>query len=201
VRFPAIRIPSFGPSLRTALEAFLTRLTRRERIVLGLGGVALLGFVLGGLASLAERYQERMKSLERLVQQKQQDRATLVRLREDYVGIRQQVRELEERIDRDRGSFSLLSFMETLADRQAVRSSITSMRPQPASELDDYRELGVEIKMENVTLEQVVRFLSSIETSPHLIRVKRMRMRTRFANPQFMDVTFLATTYEPSRPE
>jgi len=62
--------------------------------------------------------------------------------------------------------------------------------------VEGFREMGVEVKVQNVTLEQAVRFLSSIDDSPHLIRVKQLRMRTRFSDSRFMDATFLTVTYK-----
>ena len=176
--------------------SFFTGLSRRERTLLLVGGVVLLGFALWGFINLTQWYLDRMQTLERLTRQKQDDRITLVRLRQDYLGLKDQIREVEDQIERDRGTFSLLSFLETLAGNQGVRSNIAYMRPQPSTEVDGYQEVGVEIKMQNVTEEQTVRLLSSIEDAPHWVRVKRLRMRTRFADPQFMDVTFLTTTYE-----
>ena len=185
-----MRIP--GLSLLTALSG---QLNRRERLMLVIGGLVLLGFGLWGLARLPLWYLDQMKTLERLIQQKQQDRVTLSQLRQEYMELKAQVGTLEDRIAEDRG-FSLLSYLESLANTLAVRPNIAYMRPQPPTEIDQYREAGVEIKVDNITLEQVVRLLSSLETSPHLIKIKNLRLRTRFADPRFMDVTFLATTYE-----
>ena len=176
--------------------AFFNQLSRRERFMLLVGGIVLLGFGLWGLSNLSRGYSDKMDTLERLIQQKQEDRVTLVRLRHEYGKVKGKIQSLEERVSRDQGRFSLLSYLESLAQKQAMRSNITYMRPQPPSEVGGYREVGVEIKMENVTLEQVVRMFSSMETAPHLIRVKRVRLRTRFSDSRFMDTTFLATTYE-----
>jgi Tfp pilus assembly protein PilO len=173
----------------------LAQMSRRERAMLMIGVLVVAGFGLWGLAKIPVWYLDQMKTLDRLIQQKRQDRLTLAQLRQEYAGLRQQINAVESRIAKDRG-FSLLSHLETLATNQAVRPNIAYMRPQPPTDVDRYREVGVEIKVDNVTLEQIVRLLSSLETSPYLIKVKNLRLRTRFADPRFLDVTFLATTYE-----
>lgn len=175
--------------------SLLSQLNKRERFILMIGGLIILGFGLWSLARLPLWYLDQMKTLERLIPQKQQERVTLSQLRQEYVGLKAQIGTLEDRIAEDRG-FSLLSYLESLANTLAVRPNIAHMRPQPPTEIDRYREVGVEIKVDNITLEQVVQLLSSLETSPHLIKIKNLRLRTRFADPRFMDVTFLATTYE-----
>jgi general secretion pathway protein M len=176
--------------------SFLDRLSRRERLVLLVGAIVLLGFGLWGLSNMFQWYQNRIQTLDRLIEQKQQDRMTLVRLRHEHGQIKDEIRKLEDRINRDQANFSLLSYLESTSSKLAMRSHITQMRPQPASDVDGYREVGVEIKMDNVTLDQIIRLLSAIETAPHLIRIKRLRLQTQFSDPRLMKATFLATTYE-----
>jgi general secretion pathway protein M len=176
--------------------SFLDRLSRRERLALLVGAIVLMGFGLWGLSNLFQWYRDRTQNLDRLIEQKQEDRITLVRLRHEHGQLNEEIQKLEERINRDQDNFSLLSFLESTSDKLAMRSHITNMRPQPSSDVDGYKEVGVEIKMDNVTLDQIIRLLSSIETAPHLIRIKRLRLQTQFADPRLMKATFLATAYE-----
>lgn len=176
--------------------SFFERLSRRERLILLVGAIVLVGFGLWGLSNMFQGYWNRMQTFDRLIEKKQEDRIALVQLRHEHGQIKDEIRKLEDRITRDQGRFSLLSYLESLSNKLAMRSHITHMRPQPSSDVDKYREVGVEIKMENVTLDQIVRLLTAIETDSHLIRVKRLRLQTRFADPRLMNATFLATTYE-----
>jgi len=171
-------------------------ISSRERIYLILGGITLLGLFLYGVYSAAAAYGDRMNTLERLIQQKQEARSTLNEIGKEYVQIKGQIGILDDRIQKDQGQFSLLSFLESLAGTAEVRSRIAYMRPQAQVQVDQYRETSVEMKIENVTLDQAIRFLSSIEQAPHVIKIKNLHMRTRYANPQFLDVTFLVSTYE-----
>lgn len=172
------------------------RITSRERIYLIIGGMTLLGLLLYGIYSGATSYLDRMKGLDRLVRQKEEALSTLNQIGKEYAQIKNQFGSLDERIQKDQGKFSLLSFLELLAGTAEVRSRIAYMRPQATTQVDQYRETSVEMKIENVTLDQAVRFLSSIEQAPHVLKIKNLHMRTRYANPQFLDVTFLVSTYE-----
>lgn len=172
------------------------RITSRERIYLIIGGMTLLGLLLYGIYSGATSYLDRMKGLDRLVRQKERALSTLNQIGKEYAQIKNQFGSLDERIQKDQGKFSLLSFLESLAGTAEVRSRIAYMRPQATTQVDQYRETSVEMKIENVTLDQAVRFLSSIEQAPHVLKIKNLHMRTRYANPQFLDVTFLVSTYE-----
>jgi general secretion pathway protein M len=176
--------------------SLLERVSPRERLILMGGAGVLLLMGLWALFETAGWYSDRMQSMDRLIQEKQKDRIALVGLQKEYLALRGRLSGLEDRIARDRGSFSLLSFLESLAGKLGMRSNIAYMRPQPPTDVEGFRELGVEVKVQNVTLEQTVRLLSSIEDSPHLIRVKQLQIRTRFSDPRFLDATFLTVTYE-----
>jgi general secretion pathway protein M len=179
------------------LVDFLNRLSRRERMILTVGGAVVLGFAVWGLYGTAAWYHDRMTTLDRLTQEKLQDRVALLKLKREYLGLKEQIGRVEARLTGDKGSFSLLSYLESLAGKLGLRNNIANMRPQPPSEVEGYREVGVEVTLQKVTLEQAVRILSSIESADHLIRIKQLRMKTKFADPQFIDTTFMAVTYEP----
>jgi Tfp pilus assembly protein PilO len=174
------------------------RITPRERIYLIIAGVTLIGLLFYGIYSAALSYLDGVKGLDRLIRQKEEALATLGQFRREYVQIKSQVGSLDERIKKDQGNFSLLSFLESLAGTTDVRSKIAYMRPQAAVPVDQYREVSVEMKIENVTLDQAVRYLSAIEQAPHVLKIKNLHFRTRFANQQYLDVTFLVSTYEKS---
>lgn len=185
---------TFVQSLRVRFRR--ERITPRERIYLIIGGITLIGLLLYGFYSAAASYLDRMKALDRLIRQKQEALSSLNQIGREYAQIKKQFGSLDERIQKDRGQFSLLSFLESLAATAEVRSRIAYMRPQATAQVDQYRESSVEMKIEKVTLDQAIRFLSSIEQAPHVLKIKNLHMRTLYANPQFLDVTFLVSTYE-----
>lgn len=172
------------------------RLTRRERRVLIVGSLVGIGMLIYGLFASTVFYLDRMKGLDRLIRQKEQTLVELARIRTEYALLSRQMSTVDDRIRKDRGRFSLLSYLESLSNTTQIRTRIAYMRPQPGMATDQYRETSVEMKVENVTLDQAVRFLSSIEQAPHVLKIKNLHFKTRFANPQFLDVTFLVSTYE-----
>jgi len=185
------------PFLKNILSRFQHEgISPRERVYLIVGAATLLGLLIYGGYSVASSYFDRMNTLDRLIRQKQEARSTLNQIGVEYAQIKGQIGILDERIENDQGKFSLLSFLESLAGTAQVRSRIAYMRPQAVVPMDPYREISVEMKIENVTLDQAVRFLSAIEQAPHVIKIKNLHFRTRYANPQFLDVTFLVSTYE-----
>ena len=60
-----------------------------------------------------------------------------------------------------------------------------------------YRETKVEVKLEGVSLAQLANYLNKIESTPQLLSVKSLRIRTRADKPDLLDVTFTVSSFEP----
>jgi hypothetical protein len=46
-----------------------------------------------------------------------------------------------------------------------------------------------------VSLSKLVDFIYKVENSGHLLKVKRLRIKTRYDNPDLLNVTLQVTTY------
>jgi hypothetical protein len=71
------------------------------------------------------------------------------------------------------------------------------MEPQASPSHDRYRETKVEVGLREVTLAQAVSYLHEIEQTPQPLSVKALRIRTRQEKPEFLDVTFTVSSFEP----
>ncbi len=179
--------------MRAALAAWWRERTERERVVLGVGAVAVVG--LATYAFAVDPLIERSARLDRKIVQRQEDLARVSRLGADYQAIADQVTGLDQRVTAP-GSFSLLSFLEETASTQQMRNRLTSIRPQPTQTLAPYREVTAEVKLESITLAQVVSYLDALDRAPQRVRVKLLRLKTRYADPKLLDGSLLVSTYE-----
>ena len=178
------------------LKNFFETRSRREQLFLLAAGVVVAGFLLYGLIRLPFTYQARMGSLDRLIFQKEADLKQLAELKAQYQKLNDQVSQIEAKISQNQQGFSLLSYLEEVATNVHIRSNIAYMRPQSLPLSGGYREVAVEVKVENAPLDQIIRLLTALEQSPHLLKVRRLHLKTRFADPNFLDAVFLLSTYE-----
>jgi len=185
------------------LKDFFETRSRREQLFLLAAGVVVAGFLLYGLIRLPFTYQERMGSLDRLILQKEAYLKQLAELKAQYQKLNDQVSQIEAKIAQNqqaslsgRQGFSLLSYLEEVATNVHIRSNIAYMRPQTLPPSGGYREVAVEVKVENAPLDQIIRLLTALEQSPHLLKVRRLHLKTRFADPNYLDAVFLLSTYE-----
>ncbi len=179
--------------MRTALAAWWRERTERERVVLGVGTVVTLG--LATYAFVVDPLLERSARLDRRILQRQEDLARVSRLGAEYQAAADQVAGLDQRVGAP-GSFALLSFLEETASVQQMRNRLTSIRPQPTQTLAPYREVTAEVKLESITLAQVVSYLDALDRAPQRVRVKLLRLKTRYADPKLLDGSLLVSTYE-----
>ena len=168
-------------------------ITKRERRTLAVAAVLLVVLIVYlGVDAAVQHYQEMGQKIEL----KKQDLVKISHLRDEYVETHRQVQEIRSRLDKKQKDFSLLSFIEDLANREGIREKIGSVKPKKIPLNEEYDESSVEIQMDNVTLPKFVDFAYKIEHSGHLLKVKRLRIKTRYDDPNLLNVTLQVSTYE-----
>ncbi|HLB02588.1 MAG TPA: hypothetical protein VJM77_05595 [Nitrospiria bacterium] len=170
------------------------RFSTRERIFLSVG--AVLTIALLGYHFLVSPFVDRLRMLDRLTIQKEKEIVELSQLREQYLILQRKISAVEGRIAKSEEGFSLFSYLEGISVKNQVKDRIVFIRPQPSQVFGDYREIAVEVKVENVTLAQVVNLLDAIQGSPQFLRIKRAQFKTRYNDPRLLDGTFVVSSYE-----
>ena len=172
------------------------RLAFREKLVVGLG--AALGVTILAYTLIITPYMEKMRVLDRRISQKSLELKEISTLSQEYIGVKQRMEHMKEKARKRKGGFSLFSHLESLAGRTRIKGNIASMKPQSTPMGTDYKESSVEVKLESVTTRQLVDYLFGIEDSEAYVRIKRLHLKKRTDNPQYLDATFLVSTYETS---
>jgi hypothetical protein len=173
------------------LRTFFANLSVRERMLVSLVGVLAVGLLVLALVfqllALGDRIDARRAAAEQQLE-------AMTRLRREFDDVNVRLRSVEERIQSgQRGN--LRTTLESLAQRANVK--VESMEPQASPTHDRYRETKVEVGLREVTLAQAVSYLHEIEQTPQPLSVKALRIRTRQEKPEFLDVTFTVSYFEP----
>lgn len=148
-------------------------LNRRERLVV-IGAAVFIGvFVIFQL--LVAPVFDKRDELESKLTTKRQMVEQMRSLRARYRAIEKKSEVMENQVDRRPAGFTLFSFLDRLAGNSEVKQNITYMKP--SSSVDDATGLTmayVEMKLQNITLEDLTKFLHRIETSENMVRVSRL---------------------------
>ncbi|HUJ80130.1 MAG TPA: type II secretion system protein GspM [Nitrospiria bacterium] len=175
----------------TAIGDLWKRLSWREQLVLGWGGVIVLGLVI--YMTAVDPLLQRMAMLDRLIPQKQRELDQLNQMREDYG-------RLKGRVDADvkamGADFSLATFAEKTVLDKVGKPHLAGIKPQPDLPFENYQEVSVEVRLEQVQLAQIVSFLSGLEQAPQRLRVKRIEIKSRFNEPDLLDAAITVAVYQ-----
>jgi general secretion pathway protein M len=91
---------------------------------------------------------------------------------------------------------AILSRLDELASQTGIRNKILQINfvvSTTPSEI--YKEELVEVKIDGVTLEQLVRYLHQIENSPQLLKIKKLDIKPRIDNRQILTATFRVSAF------
>lgn len=175
------------------MNAFLAKLSEREKVFLLAGGISVTCVLLFIL--LIGPLQERSAVLSKSIPKKEKELEQFKRLQEEYFFLSDQIKVVEARLP-EKNQFSPLSYLEEIAKKNDVRKNIAYIRSVPAIPQKPYQEIPVEVKLEDISLFQIVPLIDAIEHSPYFLRIKRLDVRTRSGDPKKLDITFVVSSYE-----
>ncbi len=173
----------------------------RERVLVGVAGGALAFVILiFGLVMPVVAATERAVSG---ADQAQQQLVLMQRMKRDWDGLHGRLEGVESRIRASRQGQSLLTLLESLAARAGVKP--TSMEKRQSGESERYEETKVEVSLKNVTLQQAVDYLASIESTTQPLSVKSLRIKRRASSRRaagepaadLLDVSFAVSSFRP----
>jgi len=169
----------------------INRLDERERIIV-LAGIVILAALLIWLV-LLNPYMNAMQKLDRRIDGQRRNLERVATLGQEIGQLRQQLAGIESQ---RRSGRPLFSQVENLTKQMGVRDQLLSMRPQPDSVQGGFRQQTVEIRLERVTLSQLVGFLHAAEHRSHGIQVRSLRVRPRFDDRSQLDVNLVLMSLE-----
>jgi general secretion pathway protein M len=173
---------------------FLQNLGTRERVFIMVAGVAiLLALLFIMVIDPMLAYSARLDKQTVVAQRELQEVYTL---QQEYQRQKAVVDRINAQLKRQK-NFSVFSRLEELAKQTDTRNKILYMKPTVSSPSDAYEEESVEIKMEDVTLEQLIKYLLQIENSPQFMKIKRLYVKPRLENRQLLSVIFRVSTFTP----
>jgi len=174
----------------------LSKLSRRERIIVCGGGGLLALFLLIQLV-IAPVF-ERSARMQRAVQAKTQILADMQRLKSEYDSLSSRAKLSEARYTRRDKGFTLFSFLDQLAGQARIKERVSYMRPTKTEQKNSPLKLSrVEMKLEAVTLEQLTTFLHGVETSKNMVSVSKLSISRRDQKEGLLDAILQVDTLEP----
>ena len=173
----------------------LKKLNRREKyIIYGAGG--LLGLLLI-VQFVITPFVEKKNQMKRSLRTKKSELAEMHRLQAEHKALRTRLQLSQTSIGKRDKGFTLYSFMNQLAGQAGIKDRISYMRPtNTVQKNSNYKLSRVEMKLDNVTLEQLTSYLHGIETSKNMVTVKKLSISKKEKDDGLVNVILQVETLE-----
>ncbi|HJM82124.1 MAG TPA: type II secretion system protein GspM [Nitrospinota bacterium] len=173
---------------------FLTNMSHRERLLLGV--IIIISLVTFLWVGIYEPLTDQRASLEQKILSKRGELMEISAIADRYVEVKTVIDLINQRISSGKTNKSLLASMELLAKNSGLSSNVVSMSPTQTMQFDGYKEYGVELRLEKVSLPALVSLLQEIKKTTGYARVKRMSVKTNYENPAFLKVALRVSNYK-----
>lgn len=150
-------------------------LTRREKTFV-VGGISFLAALLV-LQFVMRPAMERMSTLRRVVAAKRQTLAELRAKSFEYRQLKTEVDRLRYVIEQQDQGPRILSAVERIRQTSGLSDNVLSLKPITVAMDEQYQETVVEIRLESVTMAQLVQFLSELESVEFAGGIKSLEVR------------------------
>jgi len=171
------------------------KLNKREKISVGVAAVAIFIFLL--LQFLVFPLSEKGDRLSRMLAVRQQQLEQIRLLQAEYRQTAAKAEQEQRFIKLRPRGFTLFSFLEMLAGQTGVKSHIAYMKPTSTTKKDSpYRLSTVEMKLQEITMSQLLAYLHAIETSRDMIAIKRLSISKDDQNAGLINTIFQVETLE-----
>jgi len=170
------------------------KLARREKYFVSTAAALVLVFLL--LQFLVFPFFEKRDRFQKGIRAKEEELKEITVLSARYQDLKKGSSQMENILSRRNKSFTLFSFLERAAGEARVKDHIKYMNPSTSKGSGPYRESLVEIKLEGITLDQLVGYLYLIEKPDDLIVIRRVSISDNKKEEGYLDSILQVLTFE-----
>ena len=172
----------------------LRRLSRRERFMVAVGLLFVVGFLVHQL--LVDPFLVKKQRLERSLQIKASNLLEMKLLQKQYQQVSGNKRDIMGRLKARSPEFSLYTFVEQQIDAVRMKGRVKSIKPGVSDYQEGIRQSMIDLKIEGVVLAQLVDFLASIESFDKVVFVERIVVQNNSREDGLLDVMLSVITFE-----
>ena len=172
---------------------FWQNLQSRERLFIGGAGAALILFLVFKLT--IDPLFKYSTELDRQIVTARRQLNELRTMQQEYQRQKSMVDSINSQLKKQ-PNIPIRSRLDELAAQTGIRNKILQINTVASTTPSEmYNEELVEVKIDGVTLEQLVRYLHQVENSPQLLKIKFLDIKPRMDNRQILTATFLVSAF------
>jgi len=177
------------------LPAILKNLNRRERYGVMLAAGVIVIFLIA--VFIIEPFLSRSANMKNSLQAKADILVDMQRMQSEYNSLTQQATMSISRFQRRPKGFTLYSFMDRLAGESGIKDRISYMKPSKTAQKNSpYKISRVEMKLDEITLEQLANYLYGVETSQNMVQIKKISISKKDGEQGLLTAVLQVETLE-----
>lgn len=170
------------------------KLTRREKYYVSVGVALVIAFLFFQFVMFP--FLGAKGKIKRSIQAKEKTLKEILSLSSEYRALKAGSRDIQKALAGRPKSFTLFSFLEKQAGRARIKPNIKYMRPSTSPSTGPYSESSVEMKLEKITLKQLVEYLYLVESPKHVVKIKRISVKQSKGSPEYLTALIQVITYK-----
>ena len=171
------------------------KLARREKFLVLIAACSVAIFCI--LQFLVFPFFDKRRRMQRGITTKEQGLKEIVRLGSELGAYQKGSRGVQQSLAGRKG-FTLFSFLEKAAGEAEVKARIKYMKPSSSSGTGPFKESMVEMKLEAITLQELVGYLYRIESPDDLVNIKRISVSENKKEQGYLDSILQVITFQES---
>jgi len=170
-------------------------LTQREKQIIAAGAALLVLIVVFRIFIRPAR--SRVRTLRRVLSDKRQVLGELRAKSQEYNAISRELEKIRLELRRQPEERKILSSVERIQKDCGLMQKVVYMKPSTMTVNDVYEETTIEIKLQSITLEQLIQFLSKIESSELTIRIRTLDIKRGVRDSRLLDTIVKLVSLSP----
>ena len=170
------------------------KLGKREKYLVWLGTCAVAVFLL--FQFLIFPFFEDRDRTRKGVRAREAGLKEIIMLSAEYEALKRSTQGIGKILAGRKNTFTLFSFLDSAAGDAEVKQYIKYMKPSVSQDAGPYKESMVEMKLDGITLKQLVGYLYRIESPENAISVKRVSIKESKGAAGYMDVILQVITFQ-----
>jgi hypothetical protein len=170
----------------------IEKLSSRERWVL-FGGVGFV-FCFSVLQLIIMPVLDAQSNLEKSIARKKQELVEIRMLQQDYYALKNEEGTIQARINQRGSGFSLFTFLDRQAAEAKVKKQLQYMKPSTI-EGNELNEAMVEMKLQRITLADLVEFLRLVESEENVVFIRRFTIQESGDEQGYFDSILQIVTF------
>ena len=143
--------------------------------------------------------ERRINTLNRVIPEKQQVLKQIDAKSGQYRSLKAQLNQYKHKAGHREKDFELLRYVEAAVREMKMDNSVTSMKQDIMEFNGGYSQITGEVKLESVSLQQLVGLLLKVKNSPYGLKTSSLYVRKNTKNPEYLDVLIQISTLNSSQ--